>query len=106
MNHDLLAPHPLHHHIVVHVPVQHAGNLQLFQLFQLQPDGTGGEPRALGIVDQLRQVDAPHRRRHFAPQLGQTDVVAVRRGDHRQTGKTTLLIFRLQNALNLHQLPM
>ncbi len=87
----------LEHDEVVEVPVQHAGQLELAEVAEVELHRAGAQAEAVGGLDQLLEGDALERYGEAPAQFHQAGVVAVVAGDHRQAGQAAFGGFGLQH---------
>ena len=87
--------HLLDDHIVVHVPVEHGGHVQVAELFQRQLHRPRGQADAVGKADQRAQRRAAQRRGEPPAHGAQVHVEPVVIGDHRQAGEAAFRNLRL-----------
>ena len=90
VDHDAAWRDLLQHHEVVHVPVQHAGQAQLRQILDIEPQRPACEAQPVGHGNQLAEGRAVLRDGVLAPQRRQVHAVAVVGGHHRETGQAAL----------------
>ena len=87
MDEGLARGHPFQHHIMVHVPVQDAGDMEVGELLQRQLHCARRKADLVRKTDQRTKRGTAQTGREAATQRAQIDVQAVIIGNHRQRGE-------------------